>query len=123
MKRRGLPKIFSSLPRGIVRFRETGFSGLRAGTLFRSLALRLRMFAGPSGEAGREPPSRSQAWTGVGLYALLVPFGLIGLRSGYWVTGSLLLVLGTVGAAGVFLCNLRPRPGPTGNGQGPGSPR
>ena len=117
--RRSLPV----LPRTLSRLRETGTLFRSGGGLVRSLSRALRTFARPRGEAGREPPSRSQAWTGVGLYALLVPFGLLGLRSRYWVTGSLLLVLGTVGAAGVFLCNLRPRTGPAGNGPGSGRPR
>lgn len=121
--RRSLPV----LPRTLSRLRETGTLLGSGGGLVRSLSRALRTFARPGGEAGREPPSRSQAWTGVGLYALLVPFGLLGLRSRYWVTGSFLLVLGTVGAAGVFLCNLRsrlrPRTGPGGNGQDSGRPR
>ena len=94
--------------RTVFRFRE-----LCAGSLTRSALARLvRRLSGDQTPAGREIPSRREAWGGFVLYALLVPFGLWALRDGSLVTGTLLTAIGCTGCAGIALRNMT----------GPGSP-
>ena len=118
MKRRLLPRIFPFRSRGLL-FREAGSFRFSEGGLSRLV----RKLSGEGSESGRALPSRGQAWTGLVLYGLLVPFGIWALLGRAWVTGTLLLGIGAVGSAGMVVRNLWPGPNPPQNGPGEGSPR
>ncbi len=116
---RRIPLFTKLLPvssRTIARFREfcaMGFAG-RAGTRL------ARALSGAETSAGQEIPSRREAWVGLVLYALLVPFGVRALWAGYLVTGSLLTAIGLIGCAGIALRNMRlPSPTDEPDGGGP----
>ena len=110
MKRRLLPRIFPLRSRGLL-FREAGSFRFSKGGLSRLV----RKISGEGSETGRDLPSRGQAWTGLVLYGLLIPFGIWALLGRAWVTGTLLTGIGAVGSAGMVVRNLWSGPNPTQN--------
>lgn len=110
MKRRLLPRIFPLRSRGLL-FPEAGSFLFSKGGLSRLV----RKVSGEGSETGRELPSRGQAWTGLVLYGLLIPFGIWALLGRAWVTGSLLTGIGAVGSAGMVVRNLWSGPNPPQN--------
>ena len=107
MKKRLLPRIFPLRSRDLL-FREAGSFRFSEGGLSRLV----RKISGEGSESGRDRPSRGQAWTGLVLYGLLIPFGIWALLGRAWVTGSLLLGIGAVGSAGIAVRNLWSEPDP-----------
>ena len=118
MKRRLLPRIFPLRSRGLL-FREAGSFRFSKGELSRLV----RKISGEGSETGRELPSRGQAWTGLVLYGLLIPFGIWVLLGCAWVTGTLLPGIGLVGSAGMVVRNLWSGPNPPQNDPIERSPR